>query len=66
MMGHSTLFKGKLLLKFGQHFFLILQRKIERLLSLDFFSLSNDLSFGSTETKYIKPNTKTQNDIVIS
>ena len=26
--------------------------------------MSSDLSIGSTETKYIKPNTKTQNDIV--
>ena len=25
-----------------------------------------DLSIGSTETKYIKPNTKTENNIVIS
>ena len=29
-------------------------------------SASNDLSMGSTETKYIKPNTKTQNNIVVS
>ena len=29
-----------------------------------FFLYAYDLSIGSTETKYIKPNTKTQNDIV--
>ena len=28
--------------------------------------VSYDQSIGSTETKYIKPNTKTQNNIVIS
>ena len=27
--------------------------------------ISNDLSFASTETKFIKPKTKTQNNIVI-
>ena len=29
------------------------------------YSVFNDLSFASTETKYIKPKTKTKNNIVI-